>query len=77
MDGQTERGQNHRSKIIKAVIKKQNSPTCDPQYLEIAVGIQQEIGGFEISMQNVCRMESFQSSEGLVEIKKISSLPSQ
>ena len=42
-------------------------------YLEIAVGIQQEIGGFEISMQYVCRMESFQGSEGLIEIKNISS----
>lgn len=49
---------------------------CRP-YLEIAVGIQQEIGGFEISVQYIRRMESFQGSEGLIEIKNISSPPSQ
>jgi hypothetical protein len=60
---------------IKGVIKR-FSPTCRP-YLEIAVRIQQEIGGFEITMQYVRRMESFQSPERLIEIKNISSPPSQ
>jgi len=44
--------------IIKGVMNDSPRGNTRP-YLEIAVSIQQEIGGFEISMQHVRRMESF------------------
>ena len=36
-------------------------------YFEIAVGIEQKIGRFEITVQNVGRMEGFEGSEGLID----------
>lgn len=42
------------------------SREAEVAHFEITVGVEKEIGGFEIPMDDVCGMKSFQSSEGLV-----------